>query len=164
MSLFVANVAKILTYALWGNDSGSNQVARKPRKLCQPVYKLYEYTLFINCMNMRYINTVFMNCMNIQYLSIVWIYGIYKLYEYTVFINCMNIRYVNTVFMNCMNIRYIPVAWGCTRNWDIDWCWCLCCSSSDLTCWCCSSFTCWCSTDLTHYLSAWVLLSSSTYL
>ena len=46
MSLFSRNVKirqllsrmsqKILTYALWGNDSGSNQVARKPRKLCRP--------------------------------------------------------------------------------------------------------------------------------
>ena len=34
---FVANVTKILTYALWGNKSGSNQLARKPHKWCRPI-------------------------------------------------------------------------------------------------------------------------------
>ena len=38
---FVANVTKVLTYALWGNDSGSNQVARKPRKLFWPVNHIF---------------------------------------------------------------------------------------------------------------------------
>ena len=58
MSPFVTNVAKILTYALWGNDSGSNQVAiaiaRKLRKLCQPatpfqVLQVYEKFSIVRC-------------------------------------------------------------------------------------------------------------------
>ena len=40
-STFCCECRKILTYTLWGNDSGSNQVARKPHKLCQPASDKY---------------------------------------------------------------------------------------------------------------------------
>ena len=33
---FVASVAKVLTYAFWGNNSGSKQLARKPYNWCRP--------------------------------------------------------------------------------------------------------------------------------
>ena len=33
---FVARVAKVLTYAFWGNNSGSKQLARKPYNWCRP--------------------------------------------------------------------------------------------------------------------------------
>ena len=35
---FVASVAKISKYALWGNNSGSKQAARKPYNWCWPVW------------------------------------------------------------------------------------------------------------------------------
>ena len=36
---FVASVAKISKYALWGNNSGSKQAARKPYNWCRPVWE-----------------------------------------------------------------------------------------------------------------------------
>ena len=35
---FLASVAKILTYALWGNNSKTKQPARKPYNLCRPAF------------------------------------------------------------------------------------------------------------------------------
>ena len=37
---FIANVAKILSYAFWGNTSGSNHIMRKP-------YKFYVYQMIL---------------------------------------------------------------------------------------------------------------------
>ena len=36
--VFVGNVARFSTYAFWGPNSGSSQLVRTPRKLCQPDY------------------------------------------------------------------------------------------------------------------------------
>ena len=33
---------------------------------------MYEYKVFINCMNIQYINTVYINCMNIWYIPVAW--------------------------------------------------------------------------------------------
>ena len=37
--IFIVNVAKILTYAFWGKNSGSSQLPRIPRNLCQPGWR-----------------------------------------------------------------------------------------------------------------------------
>ena len=39
--ILVANVARISTYALWGQNSGSSQLVRIPRGLCRPGYNSF---------------------------------------------------------------------------------------------------------------------------
>ena len=53
--IFVANVAKILTYTQWENNSGSKQVARKPVKWCQPARFQYfsDTSLWVHGWNNR---------------------------------------------------------------------------------------------------------------
>ena len=52
--IFVANIARISTYALWGPNSGLSYLVRTPRKLCQAVFTYKSEKKYIHRWTKKY--------------------------------------------------------------------------------------------------------------